>query len=340
MENTLMERVKAKAKANPMRVAFPEAGNESMLVAMEEVANQGYGHVVVVGSPDEIKKLTVEHNIDDSKFEYVDIHEEEYATDILKRYLTLPNIIYGEKSLVRRMKDPLYFALMMEAVGDVDVTFAGIDSTTGDIIYAAQTIVGLKDELDIVSSIGIAAFPDYTFADGGNMIAVGDCAVCPNPDAHQLASIAINACDTVRAVTDWEPRCALLSYSTDGSGSGELVEKVRDALVLAKKRRPDLKIDGEFQLDSAIVPSVASKKVKRESEVAGQANILIFPDLNAGNIGVKLIQQFGHADAYGPLLQGFRLICSDCSRGAPVSEIVGNIIFSIVRAGELKHEKK
>ena len=121
-----------------------------------------------------------------------------------------------------------------------------------------------------------------------------------------------------------------------GSGQGELVDKVVTAVKIANEKRPDLKIDGEFQLDSAIVPEVAKKKVKRESEVAGQANILIFPDLNAGNIGVKLIQQFGHSNAYGPLLQGFRKICSDCSRGAPVEELVGNIVFSVVRAGEKK----
>ena len=236
------------------------------------------------------------------------------------------------------MSDPLYFALMMEAVDEVDVTFAGINSATGDIIYAAQTIVGLKSELEVASSVGIAKLPNYTFSDGSNLIAVGDCAVCPNPSASELASIAISTCDTIKSVTGWEPRCAMLSYSTDGSGSGELVEKVKMAVKLASERRPDLKIDGEFQLDSAINPDVALKKVKRESEVAGKANILIFPDLNAGNIGVKLIQTFGTADAYGPLLQGFKKICSDCSRSAPVSELVGNILFSIVRAGDLKDE--
>ncbi len=155
-----------------------------------------------------------------------------------------------------------------------------------------------------------------------------------NPNAAELASIAIATCDTVKAVTGWEPKCAMLSYSTLGSGQGELVDRVATAVKLAQEKRPDLKIDGEFQLDTAIVPEVAQKKVKRASEVAGQANILIFPDLNAGNIGVKLIQQFGHANAYGPLLQGFKKICSDCSRGAPVAELVGNIVFSVVRAGE------
>ena len=332
----LMKNVKAKAKANPARVAFPEADDVKMLTAMETSSKEGYCTVVVVGDPKNIKKMCKDNKIDDKNWEYVDMSNETYKEDVLAKYLKLPNIIYGEKSLRRRMADPLLFALMMEAIGDVDVTFAGINSSTGSIIYAAQTIIGLQDNLDVVSSVGIAEIPGYTFADGGNLIAIGDCAVCTNPSASELASIAIATCDTIRAVTDWEPRCALLSYSTLDSGSGELVDKVKTAVKIANERRPDLKIDGEFQLDSAIVPAVAAKKVKRESEVAGKANILIFPDLNAGNIGVKLIQQFGHANAYGPLLQGFRLICSDCSRGAPVDELIGNIAFSVVRAKGLK----
>lgn len=336
----LMDNVRAKAKANPGRVAFPEANDLKMLSAINEVSWQKYCEVYIVGNNDEVKKLCLENGIDDSTWKYIDITNEEYKEKVLSEYLKLPNLVYGEKSLRRRMNEPLYFALMMEAIDEVDVTFAGITSTTGDFILAAQTIVGLKDNLDVVSSVGIAELPNYNFSNGSNLIAIGDCAVCTNPSASELASIAIATCDTIRAVTDWEPKCALLSYSTDGSGHGELVDKVKLAVSIANERRPDLKIDGEFQLDSAIVPEVAKKKVKRESEVAGQANILIFPDLNAGNIGVKLIQQFGKADAYGPLLQGFRKVCSDCSRSAPVSELVGNILFSIVRAGDLKNGKK
>ena len=339
MKNNLMNEIFAKAKANPKRVAFPEANNIKMLAAMQEVASQGYAETVVVGNIEEVKKLVKENNIDDSKFKYIDNLDEKYSNDVLQRYLKLPNIIFGEKSLLRRMKDPLNFALMMEAVGDVDVTFAGINSSTGEVIYAAQTLIGLEDNLDTISSIGIAEMPNYTFSYGSNIIAVGDCAVCTNPSASELASIAIAACDTMKAVTGYEPRCAMLSYSTCGSGSGELVDKVTSAIKKKKKKRPDLKIDGEFQLDSAIVPEVATKKVKRESEVAGKANILIFPDLNAGNIGVKLIQRFGGANAYGPLLQGFKKICCDCSRGAPISEMVGNIAISVVRAGEKDAQK-
>lgn len=332
----LMDSVKAKAKSNPMRVAFPEANDLKMLQAISISSTEGYCTVYIIGHIDEVKKICEENNIDYSKWNFVDITDETYTEKILKKYLTLPNIIFGEKSLRRRMNDPLYYALVMEAVDEIDVTFGGISSTSGDFILAAQTIIGLEDNLDTISSVGIAELPDYTFANGEHLIAVGDCAVCTNPSASELASIAIATCDTIKAVTGWIPRCALLSYSTLGSGQGELVDKVVTAVKIANEKRPDLKIDGEFQLDSAIVPEVAKKKVKRESEVAGQANILIFPDLNAGNIGVKLIQQFGHSNAYGPLLQGFRKICSDCSRGAPVEELVGNIVFSVVRAGEKK----
>ncbi len=336
----LMEIVRAKAKANPKVVAFPEANDVKMVKAIDEVSTNGYCKVYIVGNIPEVKKLCEENKIDDSAWLYVDNNDPAYQEKVLTEYLKLPNLVYGEKSLRRRMSDPLYFAFMMEAIDLVDVTFAGITSATGDIIYAAQTIVGLASDLKVPSSVGIAKLPNYTFSNGNNLIAVGDCAVCPNPSASELASIAIDTCETVRSVTGFEPKCAMLSYSTDGSGSGELVEKVKTAVKLANERRPDLKIDGEFQLDSAIVPEVAAKKVKRPSEVAGQANILIFPDLNAGNIGVKLIQIFGNSDAYGPLLQGFKKICSDCSRSAPISELVGNILFSIVRAGDLENGQK
>lgn len=339
MSNNLMDRIYAKAKANPKKVAFPEACDLKMLQAMVEVCEKGYADIVVVGNIEETKKIVEDNKINDRDFIYIDIEDEDYKNEVLQRYLKLPNIIFGEKSLSKRMRDPLYFALMMEAIGDVDVTFGGIISSTGDFILAAQTIIGLQDNLDTISSVGIAEFPNYTFSNGSNMIAVGDCAVCTNPNASELASIAIAACDTVKAVTGWEPKCAMLSYSTCGSSSGELVDKVRNAIEIVKNKRPDIKIDGEFQLDSAIIPEVAKKKVKRESEVAGEANVLIFPDLNAGNIGVKLIQRFAGADAYGPLLQGFKKICSDCSRGAPVSELVGNIAISVVRAGELENGK-
>lgn len=196
-------------------------------------------------------------------------------------------------------------------------------------------IIGMKPGISTISSIGLADIPGYEGSEG-SLLAVGDSAVCTNPNAEQLASIAISACDTVQELLGWESRCAMVCYSTLGSGQGELIDKVTDALKIANELRPDLAIDGEFQLDAAIVPAVAEKKVKRESKVAGKANVLIWPDLNVGNTAVKLIQQFGHANAYGPMLQGFNSIVCDCSRGAPVSEIKGNVVISAVRAAESK----
>ena len=196
----LMEYAKAKAKANPMRVAFAEANDVKMATAISISANEGYCKPVVLGDLEEIKKICKENKIDDSKFEYVDIKDEKLKEEVLQAYLKVPNIIFGEKSLRRRMEDPVYFALMMQKVGKVDVTFAGINSSTGDIIFAAQSMIGLKDNLDVVSSIGIADIPGYTFADGGHLLAVGDCAVCANPSASELASIAIATCETIKSV--------------------------------------------------------------------------------------------------------------------------------------------
>lgn len=229
--------------------------------------------------------------------------------------------------------------MVMEAVGEADVTFAGIDNTTGDVLLAGQMVIGLKPGISTISSIGLCDIPEFKGSEG-SLLAIGDSAVCANPDSGQLAGIAVSACDTVRELLGWEPRCAMVSYSTLGSGQGELVDKVTEAVRIANELRPELAIDGEFQFDAAVSPAVAAKKVHRDSRVAGKANVIIWPDLNVGNVGVKLIQQFGHADAYGPMLQGFNKVVCDCSRGAPVSEIKGNIVISAVRAAGSKNQEE
>jgi phosphate acetyltransferase len=183
-------------------------------------------------------------------------------------------------------------------------------------------IIGLQEGISTVSSTGILSIPGYE-GPQGSLLGIADCAVCPAPDSKELADIAISTADTLHSLLGWEPRVALLSFSTKGSATHERVETVLKALEIVRERRPELRIDGELQLDSAIVPEVAARKVKGGSPVAGKANILIFPDLNAGNIGVKLVQRFAKAVAYGPLLQGFAKPVSDLSRAAPVEEIVG-----------------
>lgn len=327
----VLEKIYEKAKQNPQKVAFPEATNEKMMQAAYETGKEGYIIPILVGNAKELRALAQERGYDPSVFIFADTEDEEYKNKIIAEYVQNPKTLLKEKALGRRMQDPLYYAMAMQVTGEADVTFAGIDNTTGDVLLAGQMIIGLKPGISTISSIGLADIPGYEGSEG-SLLAVGDSAVCTNPTSEQLASIAISACDTVRELLDWEPRCAMVSYSTLGSGQGELIDKVTEAVRIAKELRPDLDIDGEFQLDAAIVPEVAAKKVKRESKVAGKANVLIWPDLNVGNTAVKLIQQFGHANAYGPMLQGFNSIVCDCSRGAPVSEIKGNIVISAVRA--------
>lgn len=328
---SVIDQIFEKAKLNPQKVVFPEALNEKMMQAAFEAGNEGYIYPILVGNKAEIEQAVKERGYDLSVFTVVDMEDEEYRRTLIEKYIALPDTRLKEKALNRRMQDKLQFAMVMQAVGDADVTFAGIDYTTGDVLLAGQMIIGLKPGIATISSIGLCDIPGFEGSDG-SLLAVGDSAVCTNPNAEQLASIAISACDTVKSLLGWQPRCACVSYSTLGSGQGELIDKVTEAVKIANELRPDLAIDGEFQLDAAISPSVAAKKVKRDSKVAGKANVVIWPDLNVGNVAVKLIQQFGHADAYGPMLQGFKKVVCDCSRGAPVSELKGNIVISAVRA--------
>jgi phosphate acetyltransferase len=229
------------------------------------------------------------------------------------------------------LKDPLSFAAMMVKLGEADCMVAGLSHTTGEVIMASEMIIGLDEGISTVSSMGFLSIPGYEGPEG-NLLAIADCAVCPAPGSRELADIAISAADTVRKLVGWEPRIALLSFSTKGSAGHERVDMVLEALEMVRARRPDLLIDGELQLDAAIAPGVAARKVPAGSPVAGKANILIFPDLESGNIGVKLVQQFARALAYGPLLQGFAKPVSDLSRGAPVEEIVGAITMAAVCA--------
>lgn len=324
--NTIYER----AKADPRSVAFPEATEEKILLAARECADKGYCRPVLVGAAEEIRNAAETYKVSLDGITVIEAFAEERLEALIAEY-TEKYPLNSAKTMKRKSKDPMYTALMMQAVGMVDVTFAGLTHSTGDVIMAGQMVVGLQEGVSAISSVGIFNIPGYEGSEG-RLLGFGDSAVCTNPDAEMLAGIAIAACDTIHALVEWEPRCALLSYSTCGSGEGPLADKVIEAVRIANERRPDLAIDGEFQLDAAINPAVAAKKVKKESKVAGKANIIIWPDLNVGNVGVKLVQQFAHADAYGPMLQGFAKIVCDCSRSAPVSEIVGNVAMSCVRA--------
>ena len=330
----IMSQIYEKARDSLQKIAFPEGEEQKILEAARSAADSGLCRPVLVGNREAVMAVAANYSVDISDMDLFDTADEVFMEKVFASYESY-NSEMSAKAIRRKGKSPLYAALMMQAVGMVDVTFAGLSHTTGDVIWAGQMIVGLKEGVTTVSSIGIAEIPGYEGSEG-NLLVVGDSAVCANPSAEDLAGIAVSACETAQAVLGWEPRCALVSFSTTGSAENELVDKVRNAVTMAQELAPQYKIDGEFQLDAAIVPEIAAKKVNRPSEVAGKANVIIWPDLNVGNVGVKLLQQFAKADAYGPLLQGFRKIVCDCSRSAPVSELVGNIAISAVRAQELK----
>lgn len=255
----LLEQIYEKAKENPQRIAFPEAVNEKMMQAAYETGKEGYIIPVLVGNADEIREALSARGYEEDIFTIVDIREEIYKKKLIDQYVALPHTLLKEKALNRRMQNPLYYAMVMEAVGEADVTFAGIDNTTGDVLLAGQMVIGLKPGISTISSIGLCDIPEFKGSEG-SLLAIGDSAVCANPDSGQLAGIAVSACDTVRELLGWEPRCAMVSYSTLGSGQGELVDKVTEAVRIANELRPELAIDGEFQFDAAVSPAVAAKR--------------------------------------------------------------------------------
>jgi phosphate acetyltransferase len=330
MSMDVMEPLRLKAKADPQRAVFPEANEEKILRAARQVRDIGIAYPILVGEPRAISVLAGSVGISLDGMTVVDHTDRGKVEQFASGYAEI-NPDLPASAVKRKLKDPLYFAAMMVKLGEADCMVAGLNHTTGEVIMASEMIIGLQESISTVSSTGILSIPGY---DGpqGSLLGIADCAVCPAPDSKELADIAISTADTLHQLLGWEPRVALLSFSTKGSATHERIDTVLKSLEMVRERRPDLLIDGELQLDSAIVPEVAARKVKEGSPVAGKANILIFPDLNAGNIGVKLVQQFAKAVAYGPLLQGFAKPVSDLSRSAPVEEIVGATTMVVVRA--------
>lgn len=327
----LIETLIEKAKQNPKNIALPECESDKTLLAARKVLEEGIGFPVLVNDPDVISQTAQRTGVSLEGMKIIDITDEAYRDSVITRYLSYSNLILSEKGCKRKMKNPMYYAMILEAVGEVDATFCGHINTTGDVLLCAQQCIGMQDGVDVPSICALTEIPNFQGPEG-NVIALADCGLNPEPAADELASIAIASCDTIRALMGWEPRCAFLSFSTCGSGTAGSVEKILEAVEIAQKRRPDLKIDGEFQLDAAICKEVAAKKVTRESSVAGKANILIFPELNAANIGIKMIQLFANGKGYGHTLSGFAKPVADSSRGASVEEIVGDIAMLMIAA--------
>lgn len=329
---TLIEELKEKAKKNPKQVALPECEADKTLLAAREVLDSGIGQPVLVGDPAVIEETAKAAGVSTAGMEIADITDEEKRDELIGRYLAEERML-SEKACRRKMKNPMYYAMIMEAAGDVDCTFCGHTNTTGDVLLCAQNCIGMQEGVDVPSIFALLEVPGFEGPEG-NRIVFTDCGLNPEPAPEELASIAIASADNVKALMGWEPRVAFLSFSTCGSGTAESVNRILEAIQIAKQRRPDLKIDGEFQLDAAIDPAVAEKKVDHESEVAGRANVLVFPELNAANIAVKIVQKFAKGKGYGHTLSGFAKPVADSSRGASVEEIVGDIAMVILAANK------
>lgn len=329
---SVIGQLKEKAKKDPKRIVLPEGEEERILRAAEISFREGIAHPILLGDEDTILRRASDLGVG---LKGVIILNPEESPD-LERYASLYCEIRKEKNVNERiakriLRKSLYFGAMMVRAGDADGMVAGAVNLTASVIRAGSLIIGLQSGISTPSSFFVMSVPNFEGGEKGVCL-FADAAVNPDPNPFQLADIAISSARSAKLLLGWEPRVAMLSFSTKGSAYHPLTKKVIEATEIARKKAPDLLIDGEFQADAALIPTVAKRKVKGESPVAGRANVLIFPDLNAANIAYKLVQYMGKAEAFGPILQGFSRPISDLSRGASAEDIAGAIAIVCVEA--------
>lgn len=306
----LINQIRARAKADPKTIVLPEGKEKRVIEAAKRITQERIAKIILIHA----------ENLD---FQMM----EEYAQDYF-RLREHKGITLAEAEGI--LKDPVYYAAMMVREGSADGFVAGASHTTRDVARAAIHCLGADSRIETVSSSFIIILPDCPYGERGVFI-FADCGIVPEPTAKQLAQIALSSAELIEKVLRFEPRVAMLSFSTKGSASGRCVEKVREATELVKQLQPNLLVDGELQVDSAIIPEVAKIKTP-DSILKGRANVLIFPNLDAGNIAYKLIQRLAKAKAIGPLLQGLNKPCSDLSRGCDVEDIVDAVAVTVTRA--------
>jgi len=318
----------ANAKKRGGTVVLPEGQDPRMLLAAEKLTKQDICKVVILGKPDEIKNLGEKEGIDLSgvKLEEPggDLHEE-FAAEYYERRKHKGIDMEQAREIILQ---PLFWGAMMLKKGIVDTSVAGANNSTGNVLKAALHCVGLAEGVKAVSSFFIMLIPEFRGQKDYPLV-FADCAVIPNPNAEQLASIAIASSDNARKLLGIEPVVAMLSFSTKGSAKHEDADKVLAALEIVKSIRPNLEVDGELQADAALIPKIGQKKAPG-SKVAGEANVLIFPDLDAANISYKLVQRLAGAEAVGPFIQGLAKPANDLSRGCSVDDIVNVSAISLL----------
>ena len=334
----LVQSIIERAKSNKQRIVLPEATEERTLRAADKVLAEGVANIILIGNPAEINSLAEKwglKNID--KATIIDPvnnpKSEEYATLLAELRKKKGMTIEQARELV---KDPLYLGCMIIKTGDADGQISGALSTTGETLRPALQIIKCAPGITCVSGAMLLITKEPQYGENGVLV-VGDVAVTPMPDAQQLAQIAVCTAQTAKSVAGFaEPRVAMLSFSTKGSAKHEVVDKVVEATKLAKEMDPELKIDGELQADAALVPSVGEKKAP-DSEIAGKANVLVYPCLEVGNISYKMVQRLGGAEAIGPVLQGIARPVNDLSRGCSVDDIYKLVAITACQAMDAKN---
>lgn len=323
---------KQKAKSDIQRIVLAEGTEERTLKAADIVLGEGFADLIILSKPDFIKKFAADNDLKNlCKATVIDPENnpkaEEYANLIYELRKKKGMDIETARGLV---KNPLYLAAAMIKAGDADGEVAGAENSTGNVLRPALQLIKTMPGISVVSGAFIIILKDTEFGENGVFL-FADCAVTPVPDEKQLAEIAVTSAKSAKDLLGMDARIAMLSFSSHGSASHEVVDKVVNATKIAKEMNPNLVIDGELQFDAAVVPNVAQKKAP-DSVLKGKANVLVFPNLEAGNIAYKMAQRFGHAEAYGPILQGMAAPVNDLSRGCYVNDIVNVIAITATQA--------
>lgn len=328
---SLMESVKAKAKENRKHILLPEGTEERTVQAAARITAEGIAKVTLFGKREEIEAVAKKYQVSLDGIDTVDPETHpDYAAYTEKFYEMRKRKGMDMVKAAETMKNPLFYAAMMIKEKKADGFVSGAINTTGNTLRPGLQIIKMKPGIHTVSSFFVMEIPNRQYGDNGLMV-FADCAVNIDPTAEQLAEIAVSSAESAKALCGMEPRVAMLSFSTKGSAKHENVDKVVQATALVKEMAPELNVDGELQADAALVESVGQLK-SPGSPVAGKANVLVFPDLQAGNIGYKLVQRLAGADAIGPICQGFAAPINDLSRGCSVEDIVSVVAITAVQA--------